>query len=467
MSLAHALAAAALAGTALAQSASPAPSSPTAADLALRDIYRELVEINTVDPGGDNTRAADAMAARLRAAGFPAADVQVLAPMPRKGNLVARLRGTGARRPLLLLAHIDVVEARREDWSVDPFTLLEKDGYFYGRGTGDDKAMAAIWIATLIRLRQEGYRPDRDLVVALTADEETGPANGVDWLLKTHRDLLDAEIAINEGGRGLIKDGRYLANGIQASEKVFESFRLEVTNPGGHSSLPRKDNAIYQLAAGLTRLAAFEFPVRIGEVTRAYFESMSALTPGPEGEDMKAAARTPPDLDAVARLARSPYHNALMRTTCVATRLEGGHAENALPQMARAVVNCRILPGTPEGEVQATLVKVLADEAISVSSLAPSKPSPPSPLTPDIMEPVAQVTQEMWPGVPLLPQMSTGATDSLYLRQAGIRAYGVSGLFGDVDDNRAHGRDERMGVRQLYEGREFLYRLVKRLSSAH
>jgi acetylornithine deacetylase/succinyl-diaminopimelate desuccinylase-like protein len=446
--------------------ASSSPSTPTdPADQALLPIYKELVEINTVDPAGDNTRAAEAMAARLRAAGFPAADVQVLTPQPRKGNLVARLRGTGKRRPLLLLAHLDVVEARREDWSVDPFTLLEKDGYFYGRGTGDDKAMAAIWIATLIRLRQEGYRPDRDIIVALTADEETGPANGVHWLLETHRDLIDAELALNEGGRGQIKDGRYLANGVQASEKVYESFRLETTNPGGHSSLPPKDNAIYRLAAGLGRLAAFDFPVQLSEVTRAYFERMASISPGPLADDMKAVLRAPPDAEALARLSLSPYHNALMRTTCVATRLEGGHADNALPQMARATVNCRILPGTPAGEVQATLVRVVADAGITITSLAAAKPSPPSPLQPDIMGAVEEVTREMWPGVPVLPMMGTGATDSLYLRQVGIRAYGVSGLFGDVDDNRAHGRDERMGVRQLYEGREFLYRLVKRLSS--
>ena len=439
--------------------------SPSPADQALLPIYKELVEINTVDPGGDNTRAAEAMAARLRAAGFPAADVQVLVPQPRKGNLVARLRGTGKRRPLLLLAHLDVVEARREDWSTDPFTLLEKDGYFYGRGTGDDKAMAAIWIATLIRLRQEGYRPDRDIIVALTADEETGPANGVHWLVESHRGLIDAEMALNEGGRGQIKNGRYLANGVQASEKVYESFRLEVTNPGGHSSLPRKDNAIYRLAAGLGRLGEFDFPVQLSEVTRAYFDRMASIAPGPEADDMKAVLRTPPDADALARLSVSPYHNALMRTTCVATRLEGGHADNALPQTARATVNCRILPGTPAGEVQATLVKVVADDAITITSLAPAKPSPPSPLQPDIMGPVEELTREMWPGVPVLPMMGTGATDSLYLRQVGIRAYGVSGLFGDVDDNRAHGRDERVGVRQLYDGREFLYRLVKRLSS--
>jgi acetylornithine deacetylase/succinyl-diaminopimelate desuccinylase-like protein len=442
--------------------ADPAGLSP---DQRLRAIYEELVEINTVDPAGDNTRAAEAMAARLRAAGVPEKDVQVLAPAPLKGNLVARLRGTGKRRPLLLLAHLDVVEARREDWSVDPFTLTEKDGYFYGRGTTDDKAMAAIWVETLIRLHQEGYKPDRDIIVALTADEETGPANGVEWLLKAHRDLVDAELALNEGAGGRMKDGRYLANGLQASEKVYESFRLEVTSAGGHSSLPRKENAINRLAAGLVRLSQFDFPVQLGEVTRAYLERMAPLTAGSEAEDMRAVLRSPPDPDAVARLSRSPLYNALMRTTCVATRLEGGHADNALPQMARAIVNCRTLPGTPAGEVHATLVRVLSDDGIAVTPVAPAKPSPPSPLSPDIMGAVEGVTREMWPGVAVLPVMGTGATDSLYLRQAGIRAYGVSGLFGEIEDNRAHGRDERMGVRQLYEGREFLYRLVKRLSS--
>jgi acetylornithine deacetylase/succinyl-diaminopimelate desuccinylase-like protein len=447
-----------LAGVATAQAPSP--------ELAeFRAIYQELVEINTTDSAGDTTKAAEAMAARLKAAGFPPADVQVLAPHPRKGNLVARYRGNGAGKPLLLLAHLDVVEAKREDWSLDPFKLTEKDGYFYGRGTIDDKAMAAIFVDSFIRFKREGFVPNRDLILALTADEEGGPANGVHWLVENHRDLIDAELALNEGGRGQIKDGRYLANGVQASEKVYESFRLETTNSGGHSSLPRKDNAIYRLAAGLGRLAAFDFPVRLSEVTRAYFDRMASIAPGPEADDMKAVLRTPPDPEALARLSLSPYHNALMRTTCVATRLEGGHADNALPQTARATVNCRILPGTPAGEVQATLVKVVADDGITITSLAPAKPSPPSPLQPDIMGPVEEVTRELWPGVPVLPMMGTGATDSLYLRQVGIRAYGVSGLFGDVDDNRAHGRDERVGVRQLYEGREFLYRLVKRLSA--
>jgi len=438
---------------------------PSALDLAAREIYKELIEINTTDPLGDNTRAAEAMAARLRAAGFAESDVQVLAPMPRKGNLVARLRGTGQRRPLLLLAHLDVVEARREDWSVDPFVLLEKDGFFYGRGTGDDKAMAAIWVATLIRLKQEGYRPDRDLLVALTADEESGPANGVDWLLRTHRELVDAELALNEGGGGEIKDGRYRANRIQAAEKVYQSFRLEVTSPGGHSSLPRKDNAIYRLAAGLGRLAAFDFPVQLGEVTRAYFARMAALQGGQEGEDIEAVLRTPPDAEAAVRLSGVPFYNAQMRTTCVPTRLEGGHAENALPQMARATINCRVLPDESADAVQKTLVKVLADDKVTVTPINPPKPSPPSPLTPAVMGPVESITQAMWPGVPVVPVMSTGATDALWLRGVGIPIYGVDGLYEDIDDIRAHGRDERLGVASFYEGQEFLYRLVKALGS--
>ena len=434
-------------------------------DPLLRDIFKELVEINTTDSAGDTTRAAEAMAARLRAAGLAGEEVQVLTPFPRKGNLVARLRGTGARRPLLLVAHLDVVEARREDWSVDPFTFLEKDGYYWGRGSTDDKAMAAIFVRNLIRFRQEGFRPDRDIILALTADEEGGDHNGVDWLIKNHRARIDAQYGINEGGRGIISRGRYLANQVQASEKVYQSYRLEVKNPGGHSSMPVRDNAIYRLAEALTRLAAFDFPPRLNEVTRAYFERMSALETEPLAADMKAVTRVPPDPEAVARLARSPFFNAQMRTTCVATQLEGGHAENALPQRARAVVNCRILPGQPAAEVQQTLVKVLADPQLGVTPVGQAHPSPPSPLLPEVMQPIETVTQGLWPGLPVVPIMGTGATDSLYLREAGIPMYGVSGIFGDVDDVRAHGRDERIGVQQLYEGQEFLYRLVKVLSS--
>jgi acetylornithine deacetylase/succinyl-diaminopimelate desuccinylase-like protein len=430
-----------------------------------RDIYKELIEINTTDSVGNTTTAAEAVAARLKAAGFPESDIQVLGPNPRKGNLVARYRGTGRRRPMLLLAHLDVVEALREDWSLDPFKLTEKDGYFYGRGTTDDKAMAAAWVATLIRLRQEGYTPDRDLIVALTADEEAGDYNGVDWLIKNHRDLIDGEFALNEGGESLIKDGKYLLNAVQPSEKVYQSFRLEVRNAGGHSSRPMKDNAIYHLAEGLTRLSKYQFPARLNEVTLGYFQRMSALQSGQVSADMKALAKNPSDKSAIARLSALPYENALLRTTCVATRLEGGHADNALPQTARAVVNCRLLPGDSPVEVRATLIRVIDDPKISVMPVGDASPSEASPLRPDIMDAIEQITNQMWPGIPVIPVMSTGATDGLYLRNAGIPTYGVSGFFEDVDDTRAHGRDERLGVRQFYEGKEFLYRLVKALSS--
>jgi acetylornithine deacetylase/succinyl-diaminopimelate desuccinylase-like protein len=430
-----------------------------------RDIYKELIEINTTDSVGNTTTAAEAMAARLKAAGFPASDVQVLGPNPRKGNLVARYRGTGHRKPMLLLAHLDVVEARREDWSLDPFKFTERDGYFYGRGSTDDKAMAAVWVATLIRFQQEGYLPDRDLIVALTADEEAGDYNGVDWLIKTHRDLIDADFALNEGGESLIKDGKYLLNAVQPSEKVYQSFRLEVRNAGGHSSRPVKDNAIYHLAEGLTRLSKYQFPARLNEVTLGYFQRMSALQSGQLASDMKALAKNPADKSAIARLSTLPYENALLRTTCVATRLEGGHADNALPQTARAVVNCRLLPGDSPVEVRAALIRVLDDPKISVTAIGDANPSEASPLRPDIMGAIEQLTSQMWPGIPVIPVMSTGATDGLYLRNAGIPTYGVSGFFEDVDDTRAHGRDERLGVRQFYEGREFLYRLVKALSS--
>ncbi len=431
-----------------------------------REIFQELIEINTTDSVGSTTRAAEAMAARLKAARFPAADVQVLGPNPRKGNLIARLRGRDSgRKPLLLLAHLDVVEARREDWSVDPFKFLERDGYFYGRGTSDDKAMAAIWVANLIRYKQENFKPDRDIILALTADEEGGDFNGVQWLLQNHRELVNAEYGLNEGGGGEIKNGRRIVNEVQASEKVYQSFRLEVKNRGGHSSLPVKDNAIYQLAEGLTRLARYDFPVRLNEITRAFFERMSAIESGQTASDMRAVTRTAPDGAAVSRLSAMPYYNALMRTTCVATRLEAGHADNALPQTARALVNCRMLPGESPAGVQQTLVKVLADERIAVTPVNEAKPSPPSPLKPEIMRPIEQLTSTMWPGVAVVPTMSTGATDGLYFREAGIPIYGVSGLFGDIDDVREHGRDERIGVNEFYEGEEFLYRLVKMLSS--
>jgi len=446
---------------------------PTAEGHQLREIFRELIEINTVDPHGDVTRAAEAMRARLLAAGFAAEDVRVIVPAgnAKKGNLVARYRSARpVGKPLLLLAHIDVVEARREDWSdgLDPFKLTERDGYYYGRGTIDDKAMAAIFVANLIRFRRENFQPNRDIVVALTADEETGDFNGVEFLLKEHRALVDAEFGINEGGRGYHKAGKPLLNAVQASEKVYQSFRLEVRNKGGHSSLPVKDNAIFRLAAGLDRLARFDFPVNLNEVTRSYFERMSKIETGQTAADMRAvvAATARPEAAAVARLSASPYYNALMRTTCVATRLEGGHADNALPQMARATVNCRILPQETAADVEATLRRILSDGQIAITAIALSKPSPPSPLRPEIMGPIEQLTREMWPGVPVVPIMGTGATDSLFFRQVGIPVYGVSGIFDDIDDNRTHGRDERIAVKSLFDGQEFLYRLTKAFASA-
>ncbi|HVW70319.1 MAG TPA: M20/M25/M40 family metallo-hydrolase [Steroidobacteraceae bacterium] len=430
------------------------------------DIYRELLEINTTASVGDTHEAARAMGARLLSAGFPEADVHVFQTAPRKGNLVARLRGTGKRKPLLLVAHIDVVEAKRSDWTTDPFKLVEKDGYFYARGSGDDKYMAATWIANLIRYKKEGYRPDRDLIVALETDEESGDpqAFGIGWLIGAHRDLIDAELALNEGGGVAVKNGKPLWNSLQTSEKVFQSYWLETRNPGGHSSQPRPDNAIYELAAGLERLAKFSFPVLLNETTRAYFDRMSQLESGQVAADMKAILAPQPDAEAAERLSMQVPYNALLRTTCVATRLEGGHADNALPQVARAMVNCRILPNQPVEDVRNTLIRVLDDAKITVTPDKPAIPSPPSPLRPDLLKTIGTLTQKFWPGIPVLPTMSTGATDSLYLRNAGIPAYGHSGLASDFFDVRSHGKDERVSVQAFFTGQEYLYELVKQLS---
>ena len=430
-----------------------------------RDIFKELIEINTTDSGGSTTQAAEAIAVRLRAAGFPPADVQVLGPDSRKGNLVARLRGTAAHKPILLLAHLDVVEAHREDWSVDPFKFLEQDGYFYGRGTSDIKSGCAILAANLIRMKEEGFQPDRDLIVALTADEEGGNFNGVDWLLKNRRSLIDADYCLNlDGGGGAIKDGKYLLNELQTSEKAYLSFRLEVTDRGGHSSLPVKDNAIYRLASGLTRLAQSEFPIMLNETTRAYFERMSRIEGGQTGRDMMALLASPPDPEAAARLAETPLYNAQMRTTCVATKLEAGHADNALPQRARALINCRLIPeDSPEG-VRKTLEGILADNRITVTPLNEARVGPRSTIVREVMEPAERITSEIWPGVPVIPVMSTGGTDGLYLRMAGMPTYGISGVFHDINDIRIHGKDERIGVKEFFDGMEFMYRLVKALS---
>jgi acetylornithine deacetylase/succinyl-diaminopimelate desuccinylase-like protein len=431
-----------------------------------RDIFRELIEINSTHEHG-STRAAEAMATRLEAAGFAPADVQVLGPQPDKGNLVARFHGTGAGKPILFLAHLDVVEAKREDWSYDPFRFTEEGGWFYGRGTSDIKNEAADLVANLILLRQEGFQPERDLILALTADEESGgDANGVRWLLKEHRSLIDAAFCINtDAGGGQIKHGARLANTLQTGEKVYLSFRLEVKNKGGHSSLPVKDNAIYHLAEGLVRLAKFEFPVRLNETVRTYFLRMSQIEKGSLAADMKAIASEPIDQAAGARLcAASPFYNALLRTTAVATQLSGGHAENALPQSAQATVNCRLLPEDSPDEVERILRQVVADEQIKISRLQDPARSPSSPLDPAVLNVVERITKELWPGVPVLPEMSTGATDGLYLRQAGMPVYGVSGMFFDVDDVRAHGRNERIEARSFYEGVEFMSRLMKVLA---
>jgi acetylornithine deacetylase/succinyl-diaminopimelate desuccinylase-like protein len=434
-----------------------------------RDVFRELIEIDTTHEHGSSGPAAQAMARRLLDAGFPAGDVEVLGPPDSRNlNLVARLRGTGARKPILWLAHLDVVEARREDWSLDPFAFTEKDGFFYGRGTYDIKDGAAILVATFARLRREGYIPDRDLILALTAGEESGQDyNGVDWLLRERRARIEAAYCVNmDAGDPQIRNGKRILRTVQASEKVFLSLRLEVTNPGGHSSLPLKENAIYRLAGGLSRLAVYDFPARLNEVTRGFFERMAALEPGPQAADMKAAARVPPDAAAVARLSASAFYNAQLRTTCVVTQIDGGHAENALPQRARATVNCRMLPDEVPAEVEETIRRVLADQQIRVSVLTPAVPGPASPLTPAVMQVVEKVTAELWPGVPVAPVMETGATDGKFLRSAGIPTYGVSGVFIDIDDIRSHGRDERIGVKDYYDGLAYIDRLVRALSGA-
>lgn len=430
-----------------------------------REIFKELIEINTTNSSGDNTAAANAMAARLRAAGFPDKDLFVGGPHPKKGNLVATLHGTGKRKPLLLLAHLDVVEALRSDWTTDPFKFEEIDGFYYARGASDDKAMAAIFVANLIRMKKEGFVPDRDIIVALTSDEEGGDYNGVDWLLANHKGLIDAEYALNEGGRGQEKDGKKILNQVQFSEKVFQSFRLEVKNRGGHSSQPRKDNAIYRLAHALDNLSKFDFPVNLSEGTRVYFERSSAIEEGQLAADMKAVTQPNPPADVVARLSVFPNYNAMLRTTCVATMIEGGHAQNALPQTASAVVNCRILPGEDPEKIKEMLMQVFDDKTMTVTAMNNAMASPPSPLNPDVIAPVERITQKMWPGVPVVPTMSTGATDGARLRNAGIPTYGVCGIFGDITDVRAHGKDERIGVKSFYEGQEFLYQVVKEMAS--
>jgi acetylornithine deacetylase/succinyl-diaminopimelate desuccinylase-like protein len=440
-----------------------------------RDIIRQLIEINTTDSVGNVTTAAEAMAKRLREAGFDEKDIQTAGPRDNKKNLIVRYHGTGRRKPVLFIGHLDVVEARREDWTTDPFVFVEKDGYFYGRGAEDMKSGDALLVTSFIRLKKEGYVPDRDLILALTADEEGGTANGVDWLLKTHRDWIDAEYSINLDGGEFEKDkDKRLLAGLQASEKVYVDYQLESLNPGGHSSIPSPDNAIYHLSVALGKLQNFSFPVNMSEITRNYFLKTAALSSGQNAEDMRAAAKEPPDPAAIARLSKVPYFNSLLHTTCVATMLTGGHAPNALPQMARANVNCRIFPGEEPEAVRKTLEKLLADPKVAVTivpvkaadgTLVPQVSVPPSPLLEEVVQAEEKTVHSLWPRLPVVPTMSTGASDGRYLRIAGIPTYGIACMFFELDDNRAHGKDERIEAKDFYDGVEVSYRLIKNLSS--
>jgi acetylornithine deacetylase/succinyl-diaminopimelate desuccinylase-like protein len=433
-----------------------------------RSLYRELVQINTTLSAGSCTAAAEAMAARLQAAGMSKDSMQVLAPAerPKSGALVAVYPGRDPKlEPLMLLAHIDVVEARREDWERDPFTLVEEGGFFYARGASDDKAMAAVFTDTLVRFSEQGFKPLRPVKLALTCGEETPSTfNSVEWLLRTQPDVLKAKFVLNEGAGGLLgADGRHVALDIQAGEKVYQDFELETSNPGGHSSRPVRDNAINDLAAGLARLANYQFPISVNATTRAYFEAQAKLAPAAVSADMLAVLRDPPDAAAAERLlAANPGWNSMLRTTCIATQIEGGHAPNALPQRASANVNCRILPGVPVESVRADIQKAVADDRISVRPTgAPGEPAPVPPLSASIVGPVKKVAAELWPGIPVVPTLSTGATDGRFLNAAGIPTYGLSGMFHDTEGSRAHGLNERIRVQSLMEGRRFLYEVVK------
>ncbi len=439
-----------------------------------REIFQELIEINTTDSVGSVTKASEAMAQRLLAAGFSEKDVIVAGPNERKKNLVVRYRGTGKKKPILFIGHLDVVEARRDDWTTDPFQLVEKDGFFYGRGTEDMKEGDAILVESFLRLKRAGYVPDRDLILALTADEEGGDFNGVDWLIKEHRDWIDAEFCINlDGGEFEMLKGKRELAGLQASEKVYADFQFETRNPGGHSSVPGPENAIYELSAALLKIQTFAFPADINEITRNYFAHSATLTTGQLSADLRGVAKEPPDPEALKRLSANPYYNSLLRTTCVATMLSGGHAPNALPQTARANVNCRIFPGEAPEHIRKTLEHVVGDAKVSITvvpektadgKLIPIVAVPPSPLLPEVVTSMKQTLETMWPGVPVVPTMSTGASDGKFLRIAGIPTYGISCMFFDMDDNRSHGKDERVGVQDFYDGVEFGYRFMKVLS---
>jgi len=439
------------------------------------DTFKQLIEINTTDSVGNVTTASEAVAQRFRAAGFPESDIQVLGPNDRKKNLVARLHGSGKHKPVLLIGHLDVVEARREDWTTDPFQFVEKDGYFYGRGTQDTKDEVAIMVATLIKMKQEHFIPDRHIILALTADEEGGKSNGVDWLLKNHRDLIDGEFVVNTDDLTVwTAQGKAVEVEIVASEKIYSDYQLVVTDAGGHSSLPKPQNAIYELSNALARLQNYKFPVEFNEVTRAYYDRLSKTGAGQRAADMKAILKDPPDPDAVARLSQDVNDNAMLHTTCVATRVNAGHANNALPQRAEAIVNCRILPGHTKREIRETLVRAVADPAVTVhymsdsstvSDTVPATPVfTPHPLRSDVLSAVEKIAGQMWPGTPVIPTMARGASDGIYTSAAGMPTYIVAGVAVDRNDDREHGRDERVGVESFYRGLNFWYSFLKTLT---
>ncbi len=453
---------------AVALSAQVLAQAPRPDQAAFRDLYKELVETNTTLSAGSCTVAAEKMAARLTAAGYPAADVRILTPAenPRFGNLAAVLPGTSKKlKPVLLLAHIDVVEANRADWERDPFTLVEEDGYFYARGASDDKAMASVFVDSMVRYKQAGYKPARTIKLALTCGEETpGTFDGARWLVQNHRDAVDAAFALNEGAGGRLDDaGKPVSLGIQAGEKVYQDFELTVTNKGGHSSAPVKDNAITALSAALVRIGAYDFPVSVNAATKGFFGKSAALTPGAISTDMKAIGAGTADAAAYARISTSSASwNSMLRTTCVPTMVSAGHAPNALPQRATGNVNCRILPGVDIESVRAELTQVANDPRVSVKATgAPGTQTVPPALTPEITGPAEKAAAKIWPGVPLVPAMSTGATDGRFLNAAGIPTYGLSGMFSNAEGTHAHGLNERIRVRSLYEGRDFLYDVVK------
>lgn len=441
------------------------------------DIFKQLIEINTTDSVGNVTTAAEAMAQRFRDAGFPDSDIYIGGPNDRKKNVVVRLHGSGKHKPVLLIGHLDVVEAKRQDWTTDPFQFVEKDGYFYGRGTQDMKDGDAIMTTTLIRFKKEGYVPDRDIILAMTADEEGGKSNGVDWLLKNKRNLIDAEFVLNhDGGEVQMDHGKALAFVVDATEKLYSDYQVVTTNPGGHSSLPRPDNAIYELSHALLNLENHKFPLELNTVTRAYYEHLAGVEPGQRAADIKAMLATPPDMNAVDRLSLDPIDNSRLHTTCVATRLAGGHANNALPGRAEAVVNCRILPGHSKQEVRDELVKVFADPKVEVRYITSSgqvldnipdqRSFPPPPPRPDVLGAIKTVADKMWPGIPVFPTMATGASDGVYTMAVGLPTYGISGVETERDDHREHGRDERVPVKAFYKGVDFYYRFMKTLTGA-